>query len=270
MESGSNQIQLQFNGYFNTALLWKDKPLFGMEQLQLSGQRAKQINLILSDKIRLGNRVEHFVFEELKQTNQIEVLAQNTQIQNGKITIGELDCILKQDNVPIHLEIVYKFYLYDPGSGKNEIDHWIGPNRNDSLHQKLKKLRDKQLPLIDHDHSRKLLNELNIDRAILKQRVLFKAQLFAPYRQHIIFEALNKDCIQGFYIHKNDVEQFSDCEFYIPKKEDWLLEIDTDRDWINYEQFLARTEALLYKKKSPLSWIKFPDGLVQKFFMVWW
>lgn len=270
MESGSNQIQLQFNGYYNTALLWKDKPLFGMEQLQLSGQRTKEMTLKIPDRIRLGNRVELFVFEDLKRIDRIEILTENNQVLDGKITVGELDCILRWNDIPVHLEIVYKFYLYDPETGKDEIGHWIGPNRNDSLLQKLTKLRDKQFPLIDHEQSRELLRQLDIDRDLLQQRVLFKAQLFAPFNQHVKFKALNKDCLQGFYIKQNDLMQFSDCVFFIPKKEDWLLEIHRGQNWLNYEQFRIRTEVMLHRFKAPLSWIKFPDGRIQKFFVVWW
>ena len=56
-----------------------------------------------------------------------------------KITIGEIDCLIEYLNKYIHLEIVYKFYLYDEHINTGELDHWIGPNRKDSLVFKLNK-----------------------------------------------------------------------------------------------------------------------------------
>ena len=79
---------------------------------------------------------------------EIKILAENVQIQNEKTTVGEIDCILTTAKKPVHLEIIYKFYLYDKSVGTNELEHWIGPNRRDSLVSKLNKLKDKQLPLL--------------------------------------------------------------------------------------------------------------------------
>ena len=66
----------------------------------------------------------------------------NYQIQNKKTTVGELDFILQKNHSPIHLEVIYKFYLYDDTFGNSEIEHWIGPNRNDNLVKKLTKLKE--------------------------------------------------------------------------------------------------------------------------------
>jgi len=67
---------------------------------------------------------------------------------------------LWENNKPIHLEIIYKFYLYDPSIGLTQLDHWIGPNRRDSLVKKLTKLKQKQLPLLYHP----LITQLLISR----------------------------------------------------------------------------------------------------------
>jgi len=62
--------------------------------------------------------------------------------------VGELDCLILRDKKPIHLEVIYKFYLYDASVGDTEIAHFIGPNRKDSLIEKLTKLQEKQLPIL--------------------------------------------------------------------------------------------------------------------------
>ena len=45
-------------------------------------------------------------------------------------------CIVEYLSKILHLELVYKFYLYDKNLGEKEIERWIGPNRSDSLLEK--------------------------------------------------------------------------------------------------------------------------------------
>ena len=270
MGESSKNIQLQYQGYLKTPLLWEYHDLFGLEQLILSRTATTHLNQDIADQMLLGKRVERFVNEELKQQENVQILIENVQIQNQKITIGEIDCLLKQDNIPIHLEIIYKFYLYDSSIGDAEIDHWIGPNRKDSLVKKLSKLKDKQLPLLYNPFTKSVLSNLAIDPKDILQRVLFKAQLFTPYKDQIELKLINKNCLKGFYIPVDDIKQFSSCKFYIPNKADWLIEVQTNVNWMLYNSFYQSIMSLVSEKRAPLCWIKFPNGLMQKFFVVWW
>lgn len=270
MESTSKHIQLQYQGYLNTPLLWQKQRIYGLAQLELPGLLVHRFNKTISENLLLGKRVEQFVIDELQQHKNIKILLENFQIQNEKITIGEIDCLLQQDDIPIHLEIIYKFYLFDANLGNSEIDHWTGPNRKDTLVQKLNKLRDKQLPVLYNEHAKPFLDRLRIHSDDVLQRVLFKAQLFAPYRTNVNFDLVNRQCLKGFYIHYSETQQFSLCKFHIPVKVDWLLEVHTKVDWISYDQFIKNIAPILNEKKAPLCWIKFPNGNIQKFFVVWW
>ena len=62
---------------------------------------------------RLGKLVEQFVFAQLNVHPNIHKVIQNIQIIENKITLGELDCLFQYLNEYVHLEIVYKFYVYD-------------------------------------------------------------------------------------------------------------------------------------------------------------
>ena len=271
MEKQLTNFQLQYQGYLNTPLLWKKSDLLGLHQLELPIQNILEFNQSISDNLRLGKRVERFVSAELKQNTDIEILLENTQIKQEKITIGEIDCILKQNGVPIHLEIIYKFYLYDPNVGTTEIEHWIGPNRKDSLLKKLYKLRDKQLPLIYNEHAKPVLNTIQVNTLDILQRVRFKAQLFLPYKgNQENFNLLNRDCLKGFYVHYSKIVQFSHCQFYIPNKIHWLVEIQSDVDWITFLKFNKHISQQMNEKTAPLCWIKHPNGLTEKLFVVWW
>ncbi|PCH76033.1 MAG: hypothetical protein COB98_07390 [Flavobacteriaceae bacterium] len=270
MNPTSKNIQLQYQGFLNTPLLWKQQLVCTLEQLELTEVSCQRLTDLHNPNIRLGKRVEQFVITSLEQDKNIRILSQNTQINNKKITVGELDCLLEKEGVPIHLEIIYKFYLYDASVGTKELAHWIGPNRNDSLLKKLHKLRDKQLPLLFNEHTRPLLSNLGLKAKDFLQRVCFKAQLFVPYQQDVLFSLLNKECIQGFYVHFSALKQFSGCKFYIPSKIDWLLEVQTQVSWMSYQHFYTKTTVLIEAKTAPLCWIKFPNGTSHKFFVVWW
>ena len=137
-------IQKRYEGFLKTPCLWKGDTVSNLSQLELVSKSDK-IDVTIDDSLRLGKYVERLVSFELKQQEDVSVLAENIQIQEGKITLGELDCLLIKDNKPIHLEIIYKFYLYDASVGNTEIEHFIGPNRKDSLTEKLIKLSDKSL-----------------------------------------------------------------------------------------------------------------------------
>mgnify|MGYP000449569419 CR=1 FL=1 len=267
MEFNNKKIQQQYEGFLNTKFLWKDLFL-GLKQLELPDISTKTFEGKLTKNPRLGKRVESFVSCYLQQFETVEIVHENIQIQKGNITIGEIDCILKQNNTPIHLEIIYKFYLYDASVGTTEVEHWIGPNRNDSLDQKIEKLCSKQLPLLFRKETQKYVD---IDIATLQQKVFFKAQLFVPYsNQNITFDQLNSDCVAGFYIYQYELAQFENCKFYIPTKINWLLTPHKKVDWLSFDSFQKQIESLLNAKKSPLSWIKQPNGELTKFFLVFW
>ncbi|MBQ0787073.1 MAG: DUF1853 family protein [Oceanihabitans sp.] len=263
-------IILQYLGFLNTPNLWLNTSNFKMQQWQLSNTPA-DLSSSENHKLRLGKLVERFVSQQLKQDDTVSILIENIQIQNEKLTIGELDCLLKKDEQAIHLEIVYKFYLYDATVGTTEIDHWIGPNRKDSLVQKLAKLEEKQLPLLYHKHTKPVLEKLDLQVAEIKQQVCFKAQLFVPFsKQNVPFKAINSSCVKGFYITQKELPQFADCQFFIPEKRDWLIDIPTHNLWQSYHTFLETLKLLLNQEKAPLCWLKKPNGETEKCFVVWW
>ncbi|MGC1633732.1 MAG: DUF1853 family protein, partial [Gelidibacter sp.] len=155
-----DNLQRNFEGYLNSSLLWRGAEVYDLQQCFLESSIPQPFTKIMTEQLRLGKLVERFVFHQLVEDRSRKILAQNVQIQAHNRTLGELDALLMTPNGPIHLEIIYKFYLYDPNEGKDELSHWIGPNRKDSLLQKLDKLKNKQLPLLYHPETHFLLNDL--------------------------------------------------------------------------------------------------------------
>lgn len=261
----------QYIGYYNTNLLWNNQELLGLIQYNYPKNSPNTTPVIPFKKYRLGHLVEQFVFHELEQLTSVKILATNSQIKSNKRTIGELDCLLLDGNSPIHLEIIYKFYLYDESVGYSELEHWIGPNRKDSLIEKITKLKQKQFPLLHHQETQELLKDLDLNTLDIKQRVLFKAQLFVPYKLlNSPLRLINNACVTGYYINYKQLKALSTSQFYIPKKLDWLTKPHSKVDWLNYDEAGLLILDYINQYKSPLCWIKTSEGLLQKVFVVWW
>lgn len=271
MSLNYKNLQLQYEGFLKTPLLWEKDTIFGLTQFDVKSNQTAQFNSFKKAEIRLGKRVEQFSFYTFKQDTAIKIVAENIQIQDGTRTVGEIDCLLLKNNQPAHIEIVYKFYLYDKTIGNSEIEHWIGPNRRDSFFQKLTKLKQKQLPLLQSKHTKPYLKKHQITVEEISQNVYFKAQLFVPLAQlNNYFPEINNNCIYGFYIFLNELEQFKDCKFHIPTKVDWLKEIQITIHWLSFDSFKEKIKHFLDQKSAPLCWLKYPNGKTQKFFVVWW
>ena len=264
-------IQLQYEGFLNTPLLWELKSFEELNQFEIPPTDITSFNELTPVKIRLGKLVERFVSYELRSHKSISIINENLQVVENKITIGEIDCLLKHINQLIHLEVSYKFYLYDENSGKLELDKWIGPNKRDSLAKKIAKLKSKQLPILFHKETIRILEKININVAEIIQLVYFKAQLFVPYlRKPNLLPEINNDCIKGFYIKKRQLNQFNDHTFYIPSKKNWIIDVHNNVNWIEINDFLSELTELLNNEKSPLCWFKDSKGNIEKVFIVWW
>ena len=265
------EISLQYKGYLSTPQLWAKDDVFEIEQIGIPEQNYSSYSIVPKAKLRLGKLVEQFVFHDLKQNSDITILKENIQIRKDKITIGELDGIILQNSIPTHLEIVFKFYLYDPSVGEAELENWIGPNRNDSLVHKLTKIQEKQFPILYHPSTQETISDLDIKLNNIEQKVLFKAQLFTPYSERKQqYNLINNNCIIGFYINSNELNQFVDYEFFIPYKLDWLIEPHDNVDWISYDEFRDNLNPLLADKRAPLCWMKKQNTAPSKFFVTWW
>ncbi len=266
----TDMLQKRYEGYLKTPFLWKNDVVFNLLQFNNVAAVSK-FDVEIDDSLRLGKYVERFVAFELRQQKHIRVLAENIQIQQDTLTLGELDCLLLQDEQPIHLEIIYKFYLYDALVGTSEIEHFVGPNRKDALIEKLSKLKHKQLPLIYTDACKPYLKALGLAPETILQQVYFKAQLFLPFaNQNIQLKTLNNDCVVGYYITRTELIVFKDCKFYVPTKKDWLITPHTNVDWLNFKTFTAIARAYFEQKYSTLIWVKLKTGMVKKVFLVWW
>jgi len=208
----------------------------------------------------------------LKNSKHYRLLASNLQIQGEKGTIGELDYIVQNqatDEV-VHIELSCKFYLYDNKITTSEESKWIGPNRKDSLYDKLEKLKSKQFPLIRALDTIKTLDEINIPIPI-SQQLCLKVFLFVQKKANLNnFSNNYKNCIVGYWIKHIDFDrEDKDAFFAIPCKKQWLLPKKQITTWLSYNEVKEEIERQIKLKKSPLVYKK-TEQQIEQFFVVWW
>lgn len=280
MKESYSKSRLQFEGFTSTPPLWKRESFYGLNPFLLSlkipnpGFDPEQILPELQSNYVLGKRAESFFELAVNSSDQFEVLASRVQISRERITIGELDFLLKDKNINqvTHVELVYKFYIYDP-SFSEEMQRWIGPNRKDSLLRKIERLKNHQVPLLHKKETRAILEGLGIDSEKVEQKVFFPASLFVP--KHLLnssFPYLNNDCLTGYWIFRKDFtqEDYSENYFYTPKKQDWPILPHSNNIWYSFEKIKDQVNELLEIKKAPLIWMKTAEGNFERFFIVWW
>lgn len=272
----NTRLANQYLGFMETPSLFIDDAITGYPCFELySDNNIPIFGDRVPPNLMLGKRAELFFEDAVKQSTRYELLAKNLQIQKEKLTIGELDFLIENRYTKehLHVELVYKFYLYDPNLGKEELNRWIGPNRNDSLLQKLKKLKNKQFPLLLSEEAKKLLNSRELEVSKMKQRLCFKAQLFVPLElvgKQI--PKINNECITGHWISADEftAEKYGDLKFFVPEKQDWFIEPTKQTEWLSYKETTERFNPQLKAGKSPLVWMNGADDSFAKLFLVWW
>jgi len=221
----------------------------------------------------LGKRMESFFEIAIKHSSRYELIASNIQIIENKQTLGELDFIVldKQRSKHLHVELVYKLYVYDE-TFSSEKQRWIGPNRRDSFSMKFDKLELKQFPLLYKPETSHYLNKLGIAPENIEQQLCFKAQLFKP--KGLILKdqtTINQACYAGNWYYLNEFLKMNWQKnlFFSPKKKDWSCAPQNNSTWQNQEELLENIEAFFKVHKAPLVWMK-TETSYHRFFIVWW
>lgn len=268
-------LQQQYRGFIETPSLFEED-FFGIQPFHLP-QSLEKINAEVFDipeKLVLGKRAEHFFAQAIQSSSTYELLAQNLQVIQDKKTWGEFDFFLKnlQLNQKLHVELVYKFYLYNP-SFDEEMERWIGPNRKDSLLRKINRLKSHQLPLLFQQEAQETLVHHELNPKEFQQRVCFKATLFVPKNlKNHTFPTINSACIAGFWLHQEQfsAEDYGSFQYFTPQKKDWPVDPALNLQWKSFETIQSEIQVLFQHQKSALLWMKKSEQVFERFFVVWW
>jgi len=274
-----NNLKTQFLAFINTNSLFQE--IDGLQQFEFDQNEIDNLDfsqLEITKRLTLGNRVERFFEFYINESKNYELVKNNIQVIKDKHTIGELDFIIydRKEKRYIHIEHVYKFYLYDE-TVENEIDRYIGPNCNDTLVKKLTKLKEKQFPLLYKDETKKYLSDLDIEinQNNIEQKVCFKGNLYLPlHLKNTKLPILNDLCVRGFYINKEKFlrdEEFKKYEYFKPIKFDWICDASINDTWFSYDEVYDSIKILLDDEKSTLVWMRDTEkNITKSFFVTYW
>ena len=240
---------------------------FNLSELNL----PTDLEFQLPTNLRLGHLAEIIVSELIKSSTNYKVLYENAQVIEDKKTVGEIDFIIEDIDTKqvIHMELAYKFYLFDPSISSEPINNWIGPNRNDSLIEKLEKLKRKQFPLLYHKVARSRLSKIEIDEA--SQALCFLVSLFVPYEYEASFSPGYKKAIKGYYLSfKTFISLDNSAKtYYIPSKKEWGMDPAENKIWTDFNGVEKHISTSIKEKQAPLCWQKDKDSYLA-IFIVWW
>lgn len=268
------------NSFINTPDLKIHSEKYPFENFKFLDENISESDFNFPNNSVLGMQAEAFFKAYLRLSKNYELLAANLQIhtstslsnRNEKETLGELDYIVRNHatNQIVHIELACKFYLYDENAGASEEEKWIGPNRKDTLFDKLEKVKWKQFPLLYKNETIQKLEALKIEIPSA-QELCLKAFLFLPKKMHRSNIPSNyNNCIVGHWIKYNDFAEEDKTALYaIPTKKEWLLPIETIETWYSFSEVIKEIEVQIQNKKSPLIYKKTPHTL-ERFFVVWW
>ncbi|AUC79760.1 DUF1853 domain-containing protein [Nonlabens sp. MB-3u-79] len=275
----------RFKAFYKTASLWSGT-LLGLEQFGLSNfifdhlKDQESLDLpVIPQGTLLGKRAEYFFKFCVEQSSNYQLLLSNIQIFKGKITKGELDYVIKdlRTNSTIHIELVYKFYIYNPTITSTEkspvlqeLNKYQGPNGRDNLVRKLEHLKNHQLPLLYTAEAVELLKSHDIAVEKIKQQVCFLAHVFIPHQlwDHK-FKYIHKSSITGYY-YKSSAFAKAETEntYFLPEKYAWKMTPQELLTSYTFHEALALTNDSLERGFAPLLWMQLTDKSFETFFVV--
>lgn len=242
-------------------------PTFHLSNLNIEAD----LNFQLPNNLRLGHLAEKIVSQLIKASTNYNILYENIQLIEDKKTIGEIDFIIEKVKTKevIHMELAYKFYLYDPSISSEPINNWIGPNRNDSLKEKLEKVKNKQFPLLGQLLSFPHYDKIEIGK--ISQALCLLASLFIPYEYNGNFNPAYQKAIKGYYLKVEEFLSFDHSEksYYLPSKREWGMNPAEHDIWMEFEEVEKEIKTSIQQKKAPLVWREY-EGSFLAFFIVWW
>jgi len=249
-----------------------DFSITGLQTFDLSELNLEtDLEFQLPTNIRLGHLAEKIVSELIKSSTNYKVLYENVQLIEDKKTIGEIDFIIEDINAKrlIHMELAYKIYLFDPSISSEPINNWIGPNRNDSLKEKLEKLKRKQFPLLYHNCAKSTFITLELDK--VSQALCLLVSLFIPYEYKASFSPIYQKAIKGYYLNLETFNGFdhSAKAYYIPLKKEWGMDPSENEIWTDFSGVEKHIKTSIKEYQAPLCWQKHKNSYIA-FFIVWW
>ncbi|MCF8278672.1 MAG: DUF1853 family protein [Flavobacteriales bacterium] len=192
----------------------------------------------------MGKYFEQLLFYIIDKDERFEIVLKNHQVQEGNITIGELDLLLRDTATGQleHWEIALKYYLQSAPS--SDFSAMIGPDAKDNLDQKMKKLTEHQMRLSSHPKIRGLFNGEQIEsKLFMKGQFFFRQGQKKTLPQHS-----NPFLEQGYWCFLSEAEEVlnDELKWLVIEKPDWIGQITLTDD----ATLLSAAQILDFLKKQ--------------------
>ncbi len=267
-------LKRQYQGFLDTPQLIINKEILGADFFET---KEKVEILSIKDSIEalsknkyLGKRAELFFLAYLRASTRFTDIIHSFQINSEEKTLGEVDfiCFDQLKQRWIHIELVYKLYVFTGENQFDDLTFWIGPNLKDRLDYKINKLKSHQIPLGEHPD---VLNSIKSDD--IKSYCCFKAKLFLKNKVTTLKPTnINANCVSGIYMNFEEFKSFryKKSIYHVPDKPDWTCKPETNKHWYNFEEAEERLKPKLKDKRARLVWEKTEAGEYFEYFVVWW
>jgi hypothetical protein len=270
LKNQTKRLYHQYLGFINSLNFFNKNTIninyFNFQKQDISYEKFQSFSLNV--KVPLGKRVEHFFEFYIEQHPDYRMVKKNIQVNHNKTTIGEFDFFLEELETGkiIHVELVYKFYIYF--ENEDEIKRYHGPNKHDNLEDKLNKLKNKQFPLLRNPRAKEILNDLDISK--VTQQLCFLGNTFLHPNSKAKFDLINPNTVTGSYITFTtflNEASYKTQTYFIPQKEDWLIEPKYGEFWYDFEETLEEIEKNFERSNSLLLWMKNEDYFERVFIL---
>jgi hypothetical protein len=191
-------------------------------------------HILFGNNKLLGKYFESLVEFWLLYSKRFEILSKGIQVDVNGETLGEFDFILRDRllNKFIHLEAAGKYYL-----SFNNSESWesfIGPNPNDNLQRKMRKLLNDQINLGKTDSGKIKLAELGITE--LETAIMIKGYFF----YHLKYFLSDSFCIpefsfpnhqKGWWLRFGEAENLKHIKterWIVLKRQNWISKAVTE------------------------------------------
>ena len=224
---------------------------------------------------RLGRYFENLLHFYFIFHPNIEVLEFGKQIFDGKITIGEMDFILKNKSTKeiVHLETAVKYFAKK--KGESDFEYFICPNGTRNFGDKLEKTFSKQLRITERDETKSFLKKSGYWP--LKSYHFIKGILFYHPTEinNFSHEKLNPKHQKSWWIYSNEIKTLCDISKYkVVHKLKWLSDEIEDNEkelmskkelidlLASHFEIISQGQLIVEFEKSDLLWTEKSRGFV--------
>jgi len=278
MKANFNEIKQQYNGFFKTPQLFKKQsispyPNFEFNEFPFPSE-VQILQKELKNLLYVGKRMEIFFKNGIENHTNYNLLLHSLQlINNNKKTLGEIDFLIEEtsNNKLFHIELVFKFYIFDPDYSLNTLKCFMGPKRKDFLHKKLDKLHTHQFPILFSETSKNTFKKHDIKTENIEQKLCFKAQVYLPYAIQVnLPDYINPSTVAGYWLPFSSFNQLSTTSNYlIPNKQNWMVKPElSDASSMDFYSCKKAIEKALNDGHAPMLWEKTQEGKMNSYFII--